>query len=49
MSAETKLRVPYKTELLTTGADIGFARETMRSGICVLLRVAHNSTATALS
>jgi hypothetical protein len=49
MSAETKLGVLYKTELLTTGADIGFARETMRSGICVFLRVAHNVTVTALS
>jgi len=49
MSAETKLRVPYNAELLTTGADIGCARETMRSGNCVLLREARNATVTALS
>jgi len=49
LSAETKLRVPYKTELLTTVANIDFASETMRSGICVLLRMAYNAALTVLS
>ena len=46
---ESRNRVPYNSDLLTTRTDIGFTRETMRSGICVLLRVGYNAAVTPLS